>query len=478
MRRIARRRSVGACLAVLAVGLLASGCDWAQFAGGYSHTGAGSGEVFITPANVSTLTSKFTTVPLSQISGDFLGGQVAIANGVIYAVGADGDLYAYDASGSDNCSNTPTTCAPLWTASLGGQSGLNDTTPAVAYGFVYVTSDSASGPNTIYAFDAAGKTDCSGSPTVCSPMWTASVDSGQAQNLTVHDEKLYAAGGGSMEVFDANGEVDCSGTPKTCSPMWSTTDIGAGSASVTLSNSNIAYVLGATAIYAFDGEGHTNCSGTPAVCSPLRSYPTQYPAAIPVVSGSTLYVDTFAISGTAANPTLDGGLEAFDATGSTNCSGTPAVCTPLWQSSAAYASQQPAAVANGDVYVPSSAGPIAAFSADGSTNCSGAPTICSPLWTTSVGGGWSPITIGGSVLYDTVSGHDVYAFDATGVNGCTLAVCTPLWTLANLATPPSTTLPGLGATIANGTLYVSGFTVVQTGDQIFDSGLVDAFGLP
>lgn len=474
------RRSIGASVAVLAIGLLASGCDWTQFANGFGHTGDNAGENRITPANVSKLSLRFTTIALSQNGEDFVEGQAAIANGVMYVAGEDGNLYAYDASGTTNCSGSPTSCSPLWTAYFGGGYGLNGT-PAVSNGVVYIMSNttSSSSNNTIYAFDAAGKTGCSGTPTVCSPLWTASVSDAEVEDLTLYNGMLYAQGGGTIEVFDATGTVGCTGTPKTCSPLWSTTDLGLGGDTVTISSNHIAYARGGggTTIYAFDASGKNGCTGSPAVCSPLWSYTTGSTATSPVVSGSTLYVDTLGISGTAGNPTLNGGLEAFDAYGSTNCAGTPAVCTPLWQSSSAYASQEPPAVGNGDVYVPG-LGPIGAFDANGSTNCSGTPKVCTPLWTTSVNGQFSPLAIGGSVLYATVSGHDAYAFDATGVQGCANAVCSPLWSLTSLPGQPHTTLPGLGISVANGNVYFSGFTNYNQGSLLISNGFVDALSVP
>lgn len=281
----------------------------------------------------------------------------------------------------------------------------------------------------------------------------------------MYDGMLYAQSGSAMDVFDANGMMDCSGTPKTCSPLWSTTDVGL-SDEVTISSNNLAYVVGAagTTIYVFDALGKSGCTGTPVVCSPLWTYTTEVPAAIPVVSGSTLYVDTGL-----PIPSTSGGLEAFDANGSSNCSGTPTVCTPLWRSSSEYASLQPPAVANGEVYVPS--GQIAAFSANGSTNCSGLPTICTPLWTSSAVGGWSPLTVGGSVLYAVSRGHNLYAFDATGVSGCSKAVCNPLWSENSL-------IPQ-GVSIANdGTVYVTSVNSVQVGNVLVQRGYVDAFALP
>jgi hypothetical protein len=46
----------------------------------------------------------------------------ALANGVVY-VGSgypDHKLYAFDTAGNTNCSGSPKTCAPLWTATTGG----------------------------------------------------------------------------------------------------------------------------------------------------------------------------------------------------------------------------------------------------------------------------------------------------------------------------------------------------------------------
>ena len=58
------------------------------------------------------------------------------------------------------------TCAPLWTATTGGPIIGS---PAVGNGKVYIGSDD----NKLYAFDAAGNTNCTGSPKTCTPLWTA-----------------------------------------------------------------------------------------------------------------------------------------------------------------------------------------------------------------------------------------------------------------------------------------------------------------
>ena len=58
----------------------------------------------------------------------------------------DHNLYAYSAAGTTNCSGTPTTCNALWTASTGGPLLSS---PAVANGTVYV----GSGDHNVYAYE-------------------------------------------------------------------------------------------------------------------------------------------------------------------------------------------------------------------------------------------------------------------------------------------------------------------------------------
>ena len=79
-----------------------------------------------------------------------------MANGIVYVGGNNigptrptlGKLYAFDAAGTVNCSGTPKTCAPLWAATTGA---LWES-PAVANGVVYVGSNDDNFPPTLYAF--------------------------------------------------------------------------------------------------------------------------------------------------------------------------------------------------------------------------------------------------------------------------------------------------------------------------------------
>jgi hypothetical protein len=146
-------------------------------------------------------------------------GTPAVANGVVYIGGFDsnvgtGKLYAFDAAGgSATCSGSPKTCTPLWS----GATYDTPVTPAVANGVVYVDAGD------LYAFDAAGgSSTCSGSPKTCRPLWGAhpAATGASPGPPAVANGVLYVQFDERLSAFDAAGSTNCSGSPKTCSPLW------------------------------------------------------------------------------------------------------------------------------------------------------------------------------------------------------------------------------------------------------------------
>ena len=477
-RDLFRRRSIGAGLAVLAVGLLASGCDWYGFGFESSLNSDNAGDTAITPTNVSTLTLKFTAIAGShplQVEAD--------VNGVLYAasydlptgLGAeDGTLYAFSAAGTTGCSGAPVTCAPLWSASLGiGTSAFYDLT--VSNGVVYIN-----GGLGLEAFDAAGQTNCSGTPTVCQPMWQASVNSAGAVP-TVANGTVFVTSNGDLQAFDANGNTNCSGSPKVCAPIW-TSDISAPNSrnAVTVSG-GIAYSLSGaspgtggnnSAVVALDANGNSGCSGIPRACTPLWEYPLTNPVNSPTeyvsVQGTTLYAGTWALMGGLHNPDIVGSAEAFDAKGVSGCAGTPVMCSPVWTSPNTFPSLGSPLVGDGFAFSHAFVGPSAAFSVNGSTNCSGTPIVCNPVWTASIGADDDviPFAIGGSVLY-AGGALNLYAFDASGRAGCAASVCSPLWS-TNM---PNGSVGFNSAIVANGTLYGGTQTPSSANGEVLSYGL-------
>src|SRR5499427_5493874 len=101
----------------ITVGLLCmalAGC-WTQFRHDAAHSGNQNLEFGISRANVGTLVQAW-----SATTGGSVSSSPAVANGVVYVGSNDHNLYAFDAAGVTNCSGTPTTCAPLWSATTGG----------------------------------------------------------------------------------------------------------------------------------------------------------------------------------------------------------------------------------------------------------------------------------------------------------------------------------------------------------------------
>jgi hypothetical protein len=87
--------------------------------------------------NASDLSGPIRTItPRSSI-----GRYEALANGVVYTVTGDGTIAAFDAAGVTNCGGTPKTCSPLWT--FRGKAGASAAT--VANGMVAVDFDTAYG---------------------------------------------------------------------------------------------------------------------------------------------------------------------------------------------------------------------------------------------------------------------------------------------------------------------------------------------
>jgi outer membrane protein assembly factor BamB len=367
------------------------------------------------------------TAPTANFDG------MAIANGDVYVTDAEG-VQAFDAAGSVNCSGTPKVCAPLWATSTHTSTGPPFTpgqgSPVVDNGVLYVPGAGDGAPLStggayVAAFDAAGSTGCTGSPVVCVPMWTtigppvSTVNTGSPAIgangvLYIANQTLYA--------FDAAGSASCSGTPKVCAPLWTAATANYPTYSAPAVADGTVYVGSwGSKLYAFNAAGSTNCSTTATgkTCTPLWTAATPSGTATPSGIGGTPAVAkgvVYTVSGS-------GTLSAFDAAGSTNCSGTVTAktCTPLWTSGpgpSGYVTSSAPAVANGVVYFSSTNGGTYGYDAAGSLNCSvsGTAKTCSPLWgaVTGFNGGGSPAIVNG-VLYINVSGNGtIYAYSLTG----------------------------------------------------------------
>ncbi len=434
--RSTMRRAVLLGVLVVTLVLTASGCDWAQFGFNAGNTRS------TTDAGVATSTLPALATTFTAPTGGPIYSSPAVASGVAYVTSDDGRLYAFPATTGAGCSGSPDTCQPLWTATIEpagaiGASGTVSSSPAVSGGVVFVGTTGGA----LDAFDVTGTTNCSGSPRVCSPLWTGTTGgsilssplvSGGVVYVGSTDHQLYA--------FDQSGVTGC--VAAVCAPLWTGATGGAIDDSPTVVGST-AYV-GSTdgSLYAFSATGTTGCVGAPVACSPLWTAPT----------GSAITFSSPAVSGGVAFVGSTGGvLSAFDAAGSIGCSGSPVVCAPLWTASTGGAIVASPAVAANVVYIGSSDHRLYALDATGATGCSGSPKVCTPLWTATTGGVIrSSAAVANKMVFLGSDDHQLYAYDATGTTDCSGSptVCTPLWsatTGAEVASSPA---------VANGVVYV------------------------
>ena len=130
---------------------------------------------------------------------------------------------------------------------------------------------------------------------------------------------------------------------------------------------------------------------------------------------------------------------------------TPKTCAPLWIAKTQSDVVSSPAVVNGVVYVGSFDHNLYAFDAAGVTGCSGTPKICSPLWTAPTRSQiWSSPAVVNGIVYVGSNDDNLYAFDAGSSANCaaTPKICSPLWT--------SPTGGGVVSSpaVANGVVYV------------------------
>jgi len=469
--RSSKRATVVVVVVVLSAVLLA-GCDWGMYRSNAAHTGESRGETVIGVDNVATL-SEAWTAPDDKVPG--LGGvgiPPVVAGGRAYVLSVNNFLLAYDARGIESCSGSPKRCDPVWKAQVAGA------WTAVVGGVVYV-----SGNDTLAAYDAAGTTGCTGIPPTCQPLWTAQFDAGtdNVSQPTVSGGIVYVTGAtpstNVLLAFDAAGQQGCSGTPTVCAPLWTApfgprTPFVVGRAP-TVANGRV-FVAADLTVHAFDADGHRGCAGVPKVCSelwtaevpPFECFSSFCQISAPAVANGMLYVTGEARDG-------KGGLWAFDSGGVSSCGGSPKRCSPLWTANAA-AVTSPPAVANGFVYTfgyvasPFDGDRVRAFDAAGVQGCTGAPKICAPIWTSTTEtdtewGGGAPAVANGVVyvvgitdvscpIVCSVGIRHLFAFDGSGVRGCTgtPTMCDPILDVASGPDFATFTDP----VVANGVVYV------------------------
>ena len=428
--------------------------EWPQFGHSPRHLNTNPAEKTFTRSNVKRLRTIFTADFGSNTGTE---GGPAVANGMLYQAGFDGNLNAYPASGCGQPS-----CQPLW---RGMATGDFTSTPAVSGGLVFI----ASADHFLYAFPAAG---CGAA--VCAPRWKAHLRDG------VVDSSVSVAGGvayvgdfsGHLYAFTAAG---C-GKP-VCQPLWTghglkTELIGAPAAGngfvyVTTFNSTPNLVNGRLLVFPAAGCGKASCtpSWTAGTGGPAGS------TAAPAVTRNTVYTTSGTLFGNGVNTNFH--LRAFPAAG---CGAK--TCKPLRTYDTGDGGAEGAPAVSGTMVFattqaspdPNSLGVVAAYPAAG---C-GKPQ-CEPLWTgiNFESGFASPPSVVNGVVFvgkgpaTTVPvDAGVFAFSTAG---CGAPTCMPI-KFVQL----SGNQDYLGAPLA----VAEGKVFMASDDNVSGRSLVYAIGLP
>ena len=233
-------------VAIALVAILTAACDYPDYRGSPAHTGFNAFENSISAANVPTMTEAF--------SGPVFGipNSPVVANGVLY-VETVNELAAFSAQ------STPLVL------------GVTRAVPTVVDGTVYRRFRGSPRrserrqrhclrPNWWGRLRIRREWHrrLLGSTEVCQPLWQdADVDS----SPTVVNGFVYADSNGDLVAFDAAGHTNCSGTPKVCQPVWTGTipPTPANLKTAPAVLNGVVYVAGNQALYAFDAAGKTNC---------------------------------------------------------------------------------------------------------------------------------------------------------------------------------------------------------------------------
>jgi hypothetical protein len=108
----------------------------------------------------------------------------AVSGGRVF-VTAGATLSAFDATGATGCSGTPVVCTAQWSAAIGNTAGTSS--PAVADGVLFVGSDDGN----VYAFDPEGLDNCTASPRACRPLWSGTTGGAVTSSPAVQSGRVY-----------------------------------------------------------------------------------------------------------------------------------------------------------------------------------------------------------------------------------------------------------------------------------------------
>jgi hypothetical protein len=413
--------------------LFCAGCDWAMVGGGPSLAGFNP-ETDITPQNVGTLARAWTAhVGVGVGVGDPIaaGGRVFVTVQPHPPTQPDGVLDAFDAAGATNCSGEPLVCTSLWSVTPAPGTGAAVSPPAYAAADVFVGSKYSTpltGGTSLFAARGSDGTNVFH----VSPGGTApGVVAGERIAMPVTEIVRSGPFHVSLDyigVFDAT-----TGARKM---VVTTSGNGADTFSEPAVVDGVLYATEFQTLYAFDATGNTDCSSTPPEGWPGSHEPSQYCTPMWSADAGTVLTGLAVANGDVYVTSTNGTVSTFAANG---CGAS--TCAPLWSASAGASDLSAPAVTGHSVFVGSADGHLYVLPASG---C-GLPT-CVPTWSANPRGTVTTPSVAGEVVFTASSNRHVQAFDATG---CGHTKCAALWNV-NVGAPVQTQLA-----ISNGRVFAT-----------------------
>jgi outer membrane protein assembly factor BamB len=194
------------------------------------------------------------------VIGQYAGGSVAVADGLVFAGGDDQAraaterLFAFP----EHCRRDSGTCRPLWYADLHGPGEL-DRSPTVSDGVVYVA-----GGAPFHSYLSAFPVSCHVSPGgSCPPLWRGLLDVGPDGPVAVADGFAYVTDyDGYLYAF----RTTCSTTNRICDGVWFGYTNQLGPIGVAVSDGRVFVGSQDDNVYAFKAGG---CGIPRSTCPPL-----------------------------------------------------------------------------------------------------------------------------------------------------------------------------------------------------------------
>jgi outer membrane protein assembly factor BamB len=389
-RNRARLTVVVVATAMLVLG--ATSCDWVQFRGVASRSGA-SYDSSIGLDNVGGLVPHWTGA-----TGGPVASSPSVSKNAVYVGSQDDKLYSFDES----------TGALKWSVTTGGSI---ESSPAVDTTQVYVGSDD----HHLYAIRLSNHTVA----------WSANIDpsfAGLGTSPALFSGDLYVASARGVVAYTTDG-----------TPLWTTPLTSSGSLSSPAVANGLVFVASyddgtVWALHADTGAvaWTATAPGTRSSCSATTS--------TPAVTGGVVYVGLCPAADQRSLFAFDASTGSLDwSTGTTPVSDSPAVVSGVvyagssstntlaaydastgalrWTGALGGAVESSPSFANGVIYVGTDDGHLSAFDAAGTNGCAGTPTTCEPLWTEKTGGAVrSSPTIANSLVFVGSDDGNLYTY--------------------------------------------------------------------